>query len=145
MRTLTGTAAVQIDDGRRIRFGFSEQEPYANVDVESIPEADYAKSKTALTDNFEYVLASGDSLRNYKLKPRLNGFEIQGLDRTKLEGDTLGMYLLFNNPTHTAITIYFLNEQPPKHIQTMQQYAAQRDQFLQNYTACVRRDLPPAH
>ena len=83
VHTLTGTAAVNIDDGRRIRFGYSEQEPYANVDVESIPDASYAKSKAALIDNFEYVLASGDDVRNYKLKPKLNGFEIQGLDHRR--------------------------------------------------------------
>jgi hypothetical protein len=145
VRTLTGTAAVNIDDGRRIRFGYSEQEPYANVDIESIPAAAYAKSKAALTDNFEFVLASGDSVRNYKLKPRLNGFEIQGLDRTKREGETLGMYLLFDNPTRTALTIYFLNQQQPTHSQNMQQYAAQRDQFLQSYTSCVRKGLEPIH
>lgn len=145
VRTLTGTAAVDIADGRRVRFGYSEQEPYANVDIESIPDASYAKSKAALIDNFEYVLASGEDVRNYKLKPKLNGFEIQGLDRTKLEGDTLGMYLLFDNATHTAVTIYFLNEEPPKHFQTIQQYAALRDQFLQSYTACIRKGLEPSH
>jgi hypothetical protein len=27
----------------------------------------------------------------------------------------------------------------------MQQYAAQRDQFLQSYTSCVRKGLEPIH
>ncbi|HEX5234162.1 MAG TPA: hypothetical protein VFW25_02405 [Silvibacterium sp.] len=142
--TMKGTESVELDDGLRIRFGYSKQDLYANVDVESIPEASYAKSKAALIDNFEYVLASSDNVRNYKLKPRLNGFEIQGLDRTKIGGDTMGMYLFFDNPTHTAVTVYFLNEQPATHFKTMQQYAAMRDHFLDSYTACVRKALGAA-
>jgi hypothetical protein len=31
------------------------------------------------------------------MKPRLNGFEIQGLDRSKREGGVLGIYLFFDD------------------------------------------------
>jgi hypothetical protein len=139
-----GSATVPITKGRRIMFAYPGEDFYANMKVELLPADGYAESKAALVDNFDYVLASDNNVRNYKFKPKLNGFNIQGLDRTKREGGTLGMYLLFDDPTHTVITIYFLNQEPPKDFQTMQQYATLRDRFLQGYTACVRRGLAAA-
>lgn len=139
--TLKGQVNVSMSDGRRIMFAYPGEDFYANIKVEILPANDYADSKTALIDNFEYVLASSDNLRNYKIKPKLDGFEVQGLDRSKREGGVLGMYLLFDDATHTVITIYFLNQEPPKHFKTMEEYAAARDHFLNGYFPCVRTNL----
>jgi hypothetical protein len=122
-------------------FAYPDEDFYANVKVELLPEESYAQSKTALIDNFEYILASGDNTRNYALKPKLNGFEIQGLDRSKREGGVLGIYLLFEDATRTVVTIYFLNQEPPKRFKTMEEYAVLRDRFLNSYTSCIRAGL----
>ena len=74
----------------------------------------------------------------YVLRPRLNGFEIYGLDRVRLEGSTLGIYLLFDNRTQIATTIYFVNADPDKRkFSTLEAYAQLRDRFLDAYTTCI--------
>jgi len=130
--------------GRRVMFAYPDEDFYANVKVEVLPADSYADSKASLIKNFEYTLASGDNARNYKLKPQLNGFEIQGLDRAKREGGVLGIYLFFDDPTRTVTTIYFLNQEPPKRFKTMEEYAAVRDKFLTAYTSCIRENLNTA-
>lgn len=122
-------------------FAYPEEDFYANVKVEVLAAGAYAASRAALADNFEYLLASGDNARNYKLQSKLNGFEIAGLDRSKREGGVLGVYLLFDDHDRTATTIYFLNQEPPKRFHTMEEYAALRDQFLNSFTACVQNKL----
>jgi len=122
-------------------FAYPGESFYANVKVEILPEPGYEKSKKALMDNFDYLLASGDNRRNYALKPHMNGFEIQGLDRSKREGGVLGIYLLFNDATRTVLTIYMLNQEPPERFTTIEEYAALRDRFLSGYTSCIRKAL----
>ena len=122
-------------------FAYPGEDFYANVKVEILPKEVYAESKVAYIDDFNYTLTSGDNLRNYTLKPQLNGFQIQGLDRSKREGGVLGIYLMFGDPTHTMTTIYFLNQEPPKRFKTMSEYAAIRDRFLNEYTSCIRKGI----
>jgi hypothetical protein len=124
-------------------FAYPGEDFYANVKVEFLPDQGYEKAKQALIANFEYLLASGDNSRNYDLKSHLNGFEIQGLDRSKREGGVLGVYLLFDNPTHSVLTIYMLNQEPPIRFKSMTEYAALRDRFLFGYMACIRKALEP--
>lgn len=153
--TMKGPYNVALAAGRRVMFAYPEEDFYANVKVEILPAEGYADSKDALISDFEHTLSIDDNSRNYALKPRLNQFDIQGLDRSKREGGVLGVYLLFDDPTRTVITIYFLNQEPPKRFHNMQEYAAIRDRFLNEYTSCVRKALianqesaptqPPAH
>jgi len=141
VKTILGSYDVPLIDGKRIMFAYPGESFYANEKVELLPEKGYAEAKAALVKNFEYILASGDNVRNYQLKPKLNGFEIQGLDKTKREGGVLGIYLLFDDPTRTVITFYMLNQEPPERFKSMQEYAILRDVFLKDYTACVRNEL----
>lgn len=141
--TLKGPVSVKMTDGKRVMFAYPNEDFYANVKVEILPTENYAASKDALTNEFEYILASGDTSRNYSLKAHLNGFEIQGLDRNKREGGVLGIYLLFDNPSRTVTTIYFLNQDSPTHFKTMAEYATLRDHFLAGYTSCIRKALAP--
>jgi hypothetical protein len=139
--TMKGPYQVPLSDGRRVMFAYPGENFYANVKVEILPAEGYAASKEALISAFEHTLASDDNSRNYALKPRLNGFEIQGLDRSKREGGVLGIYLFFDDPTRAVTTIYFLNQEPPKRFKTMQEYATLRDRFLNEYTSCIRKAI----
>lgn len=145
VQTLAGYATIPMLDGGRIMFAYPGEDYYANVKVEFLPAASYADSKAALSDNLDYVLASGDSVRNYKLKPKLNGFDMEGIDRSKRKGGVLGMYLMFDDATRTVVTIYFLNQEPPKRFTTMEEYAALRDHFLTGYTTCICAGLRGDH
>jgi hypothetical protein len=141
VQTLKGNLPIRMLEGRRVMFAYPGEDFYANVKVEVLPGDSWDNERIALTDNFDYLLASGDDLRNYSLKPQLNGFSIEGQDRQKREGGVLGFYLLFENATHTVITIYFLNQEPPLRFKTMEEYAKLRDKFLNDYTACIRKGL----
>ncbi|HTD95692.1 MAG TPA: hypothetical protein VK627_02135 [Edaphobacter sp.] len=142
VKTMKGPYTVNMVEGRRVMFAYPDEEFYANVKVEILPSEGYFESKEALISDFEHTLA-GDNSRNYSLKPHLNGFEIQGLDRSRREGGVLGIYLFFDDPNHTVTTIYFLNQEPPKRFKTMQEYAVVRDRFLNEYTSCIRKALHP--
>jgi hypothetical protein len=141
VQTVKGPLPVRMLDGRRVMFAYPGEDFYANVKVEILPADTWSDARNTLSENFDYLLASGDDVRNYSLRPDLNGFSIEGQDRTKREGGVLGFYLLFDNATHTVITIYFLNQEPPFKFKTMQEYAVLRDRFLSGYTACLRKNL----
>jgi len=147
--TLTGKARVPLLRGERIMFSYPETDFFANVKVEQLPPNAFEQGKKDLIANFDHILVSGnDGARNmtYALKPTLNGFEVHGLDRLKLEGSTLGIYLLIDDRTHIVATVYFLNQSPlMRKFSTLDEYAKLRDHFLNAYTSCVHAPPPPAN
>jgi hypothetical protein len=140
VQTAKGPKDVQVMAGRRVLFSYPGKDYLANVKAEVLPEKSYAEEKQTLIDDFDFLLASGkDSSRNYALKPTMHGLDIRGLDRDKLEQPVIGFYLLFDDSSHVATTIYLLNQEPSvRSFQTMDEYAAMRDRFLDTYTACIR-------
>ncbi len=141
VQTLTGPRQVDILGGEHLSFSYPGTDFFATAQVEHLPPATFLQAKRDLISNFDHIIARGDdSKRNmtYVLRPRLNGFEIYGLDRVRLEGSTLGIYLLFDNRTQIATTIYFLNADPDKRkFSTLEAYAQLRDRFLDAYTTCI--------
>ena len=137
--TFKGPQQVPMVEGRRVMFAYPGKEFYANVKVEILPEKDYAKTREIVIDNFDYILASGGgTTRNYGLKATLNGLDARGLDREKLEGGVLGIYLLLDDTSRILTTIYFLNQEPEgRSFQTMEEYRVARDRFLDTYSACA--------
>lgn len=139
VQTTKGKKQIELVEGRRVMFAYPDKDFYANVKVEILPEKNYAEARQSLIENFDYVLASGDgNNRNYGLKPTLNGQDVRGLDRDKLEGGVLGLYLLINDTSRTVTTIYFLNQEPKdRSFQTIEEYRSMRDRFLETYTGCI--------
>ncbi len=139
VKTIMGSKRVPLAGGVRLMYAYPNTEPLANVKVEQIPADDYEQAKQDLIANFEQILTADDSSsRNYALKPQMNALEIYGLDRKKLEGGVLGIYLFFVDRTHTATTIYFLNQDPGvRKFDTLDEYATLRDRFLATYTGCA--------
>ena len=139
--TLHGHKMIEMEEGKPIMFAYPDENFYANMKAERLPVASFADAKKTLIDNFDQILASSpDNSRNYALKPKLNGFEIYGLDRGKLEGGVLGVYLFFNDVRHEVVTIYFLNQEPKKRFQTIAEYARLRNNFLESYTSCLAKE-----
>jgi hypothetical protein len=68
--------------GRRVMFAYPDKDFYANVKVEILPALNYAETRQYLIDNFDHILASGDTERNYRLEPELNGLDVCGMDRS---------------------------------------------------------------
>ena len=144
--TLTGPRNVTIADGLLAAFGYPDSAPFANVKVELLPAVKYTAEKADLISEFDAINAKGeDTQRNYALKPTLNGFEINGFDRTALDGRVLGIYLFFDNAHHVATTAYFLNAPPAQRkFSTVGEYSGLREGFLNAYTLCVRKALTGA-
>jgi hypothetical protein len=139
VQTSKGPKQVPMVEGRRVMFAYPGKDFFANVKVEILPEKDYAETRQTLVDNFDYMLAtSKDSARNYELKSKLNGLDVRGLDRDKLEGGVLGIYVMLNDASRVVTTIYFLNQEPKdRSFQTIEQYHAARGRFLSTYAACI--------
>jgi hypothetical protein len=120
-------------------FAYPNTDFYANVKAELLPEANYPQLKQFLLDNFLYL--SHGNIVNTTLHTPLNGFEIHGMDREKLEGGVLGIYLLFDEHAHVVTTIYLLNQEPQyRKFQNINEYHSLREQFLNSYTACIRNN-----
>jgi hypothetical protein len=137
VETDNGTQRVEMLAGHRIMFAYPKTDFYANVKAETLPAGRFTELKGILLENFEYM-AHGNTV-NKDMAPLLNGFEVHGLDRDKLEGGVLGVYLLFDGPSCTVTTIYLLNQEPQdRRFQTIEEYRLLRDRFLKSYTACIR-------
>ena len=138
--TDSGPRQIDLQAGVRVMFGYPETGFYANVKAELLPAANYPELKQSLLDNFQH-LAQGNTV-NTTLRSPLNGLEVHGLDRDKLEGGVLGTYLLFDNTTHVVTTIYMLNQEPEsRKFQTIDEYRSLRDRFLASYTGCIQSNL----
>jgi hypothetical protein len=131
---------VPLLAGRRVVFAYPGGDPYASVKVELLPDAGFVANKKLLLDDFDDIVASDKHVaKNTARKSPLSGFGIVGLDRDELKTSTLGIYLLIDDHTHVATTVYLLNPEKGK-IKSLEDYARMRDTFLYNYTRCIRNN-----
>jgi hypothetical protein len=140
VETINGVRSIAMTAGLRVMFAYPDTDFYANVKVESLPENEYPELKNWLIENFDYILdGSKDTKRNTSIQSPLKNFDVRGLDRSKLEGGVLGIYLVFDDKAHVVTTIYLLNQEPDaRKFQTIEQYQQMRDTFLKTYLSCVR-------
>lgn len=137
--TDAGPRQIDMEAGLRVMFAYPDTDFYANVKAELLPAANYPQLKQWLLDNFQH-LAQGNTV-NTGLHSPMDGFEVHGLDREKLEGGVLGVYLLFDDAAHVVTTIYLLNQEPEQRkFQTMDEYRALRDRFVATYASCIRKN-----
>jgi len=140
VETDTGSRKIDLLDGVRIMFAYPDTDFYANVKVEVLAAGQYVEQKKYLLDNFDH-LAHGNIV-NHELHSPLHGLELHGLDREKLEGGVLGIYLFFDDSTHVVTTIYLLNQEPQaRKFQTIEEYRSLRDRFLVTYAGCIEHNL----
>jgi hypothetical protein len=142
--TDAGPRQIDLDAGLRVMFAYPETDFFANVKAELLPAARYPELKQSLLDNFQHL--ARDNTVNTALHSPMNGLEVHGLDREKLEGGVLGIYLLFDDGAHVVTTIYLLNQEPQsRKFQTMDEYRSLRDRFLASYSGCIRSNLKSQH
>ena len=134
------TKSVPLLGGRRITFAYPGAEPYASVKVEELPSENYAINRKLLLDDFDDIIASDKMVtRNTTHGTTMSGFGAVGLDRIVVTGTTLGIYMLLDDRTHVAATVYLLNP-PQSKFKMPAEYARARDTFLYNYTRCIRNN-----
>lgn len=138
VETMHGTAHIPLLRGERLFFSYPATDPFAKVVVEQLPAGSFDESKADLVSNFDQILSSDNGTRNYALKPTLNGFEIYGLDRSRLQGGAVGVYLLIDDRSGIVTTIYFLDASPgSRKFADIAEYTRLRDHFLNTYTTCL--------
>jgi hypothetical protein len=120
-------------------FGYPGNDFFANVKVEKLPPAEYPQLKQILIENFNYLSDSTPSAKhNDSISSVLGGLDARGIDRDKLEGGVIGLYLLFDDKRYVVTTINLLNQEPERrHFQTLDEYSKLRDRFLLAYPSCV--------
>jgi hypothetical protein len=140
VRTKSGDKTVPLLSGRRVTFAYTGAAPFASVKVEQLPADNWTTNRRLLLEDFDDIVASDKGVtRNAQRGPTLSAFSVVGLDRKAIEGNTLGIYLLLDDRTHVAATVYLLNP-PQSKFKTLSEYASARDTFLYNYTRCVRNN-----
>ena len=140
--TALGRQRIDLIGGERVMFAWPMTDFFAHVNVELFPTARYPQIKQILIANLHYLESQPHGpMRAEALPAGLHGFEVHGNDRQRLDGDVLGMYLMFDDKAHAATTIHFLNQEAwRRKFQSMDEYGRLRDHFLQNYTACIRQN-----
>jgi hypothetical protein len=131
---------VPLLAGERVLFTYpGAPQPYANAKIELLPVANFPANRKLLLDDFDDIIASDKGVSRSPRKPAFNGFYLVGLDRNELQTSTLGIYMLLDDHTRIAATVYFLNADPAKRkFKDIAEYARMRDTFLYNYTRCIR-------
>jgi hypothetical protein len=142
VQTETGMQTIDLIAGERVLFAYPMTDFFANVKAEELPADRYAAQKQTLLENLHFLESQKSGPAPAAALPSgLHGFEVHGDDRRQLEGDVLGMYLLFDDQTHVATTIDFLNQHAwARKFQTIDEYGRLRDSFLRVYTGCVRQN-----
>jgi hypothetical protein len=142
VQTESGMQTIDPVAGERVMFAYPLTDFFANAKVELLPAGRYSALKQTLIANLHFLESERDGPAPALALPvGLHGFEVHGNDRDRLEGNVLGMYLLFDDKAHVAATIYFLNQQSwQRKFQTMDEYERLRDNFLRHYTGCVRQN-----
>jgi hypothetical protein len=131
---------VPVLTGRRITFAYPGAQPFASVKVEQLPAENYTANRKLLLDDFDDIIASDKMVsKNNTHGATMSGFPVVGLDRIVVSGTTLGIYMLLDDHTHVASTVYLLNP-PQSKFKGPADYARARDTFLYNYTRCVRNN-----
>jgi hypothetical protein len=115
--------------------------PFVNFKAERLE--DYALTRQTLIENLSSLAKGTRDMES--TTPRefyYNGFDIRAIDRSKLSGGVQSVDLLFRDDDETVVTLYILNTPPEApQFSTIDQYRELSDAFVQNYTACVAKNL----
>ena len=151
--TDNGKQKVSVLDGYRVMFAFPDLTYYfANVKIEQSAPNRYAEDKEILINELKhYSTIKGATGMSFSDKTLINGFEHYGIDRDKIDiGGQVGVHVLFYDPAHLVITVYFLNQSKSivannRRFETIQQYQELRDDFLSHYSECLKRVAETQH
>lgn len=136
----SGDTSINVETGYRVLIAYQKTELFGNLKAERLPAPSYESEKAKLLSSLD-SLATDTGMEPRLAKALLNGFNLYGVNRTKLEGGVLSVYNLFSDADHVTVTMYLLNDEPEtRKFHTMEQYAKVRDAFLQSYTACVKKN-----
>jgi hypothetical protein len=152
--TDSGKEKVSVVDGYRVMFAYPDLTYYfANVKIEQSAPESYARDKETLVNQLRHFTSTKEPTGIiFTDQMPVNGFEHYGPDRDKIDiGDQVGTHVLFLDPAHLVVTIYFLNQSKAvflnnRRFENIKQYRELRDDFITHYSECLKRvaDAQPA-
>jgi hypothetical protein len=137
---------VSVVDGYRVMFAYPDLPYYfANVKIEQSTPDSYAQDKEILVNDLKYLSSTKEATAMiFADKTLLNGFKHYGIDRDKIDiGGVVGSHVLFYDPAHLVVTVYFLNQSKAvffnkRRFETIGEYRELRDDFLTRYSECLK-------
>ena len=151
--TEKGKQKVSVVDGYRVMFAYPDLTYYfANVKIEQSAVDKYDQDKEILINELKHYSTIKEATPMlFSDKTLLNGFEHYGMDRDKIDvGGVVGTHVLFYDPAHLVVTIYFLNQSQAtlfnnRRYETIKEYRELRDDFLSHYSECLKRVADAQH
>src|SRR5215470_2865086 len=142
-----GKQKVSVVDGYRVMFAYPDLPYYfANVKIEQSASDSYVADKEILVNQLKYYSSIKEAHPMlFEDKKMLNDFEHYGIDRDKIDvGGQVGVHILFYDPAHLVVTIYFLNQSKAaffnnRRYEDIKGYREVRDEFLTSYSECLKR------
>ncbi|HKR60011.1 MAG TPA: hypothetical protein VJS64_09750, partial [Pyrinomonadaceae bacterium] len=142
-----GKQKVSVVDGYRVMFAYPDLTYYfANVKIEQSAPDSYASDKEVLVNQLKHYSSIKEAHPMiFEDKTMLNGLEHYGMDRDKIDvGDQVGIHVLFYDPAHLVVTVYFLNQSKAvflnnRRFESIKEYRELRDVFLNSYSECLKR------
>src|SRR5258708_6633152 len=142
-----GKQKVSVLDGYRVMFAYPDLTYYfANVKIEQSAPDRYSQDKEILINEQKHYSTIKEATgMPFTDKTLINGFEHYGIDRDKIDiGGQVGIHVLFYDPAHLVVTVYFLNQSKAvfannRRFETIKQYQELRDDFLTHYSECLKR------
>jgi len=126
-----------MTDGYRILIAY-QNEPFVNLKAEQFDKTRYSTDKQSLIDSLESSAKDSPNMESEKpTKSKMGRFESYAINRTKLEGGVLSIYLWFDDSGAQVLTAYILNDEPAvRKFKTIDEYRNLRDRFLQELNGC---------
>jgi hypothetical protein len=134
--TAEGNREIEAFHGITLHIAY-QGTPFVNFKAERLGNS-FEKDKQALIESLQTLGAEPDTEAARPWPLKVDGFEVYGINRKKLAGDVLSIYLLFHDADMTVVTLYLLNTPPetPK-FHTLHEFRVLRDLFLKTYTTCT--------
>lgn len=134
--TAEGNREIEAFHGITLHIAY-QGTPFVNFKAERLGNS-FEKDKQALIESLQALGAEPDTEAARPWPLKVDGFEVYGINRKKLAGDVLSIYLLFHDADMTVVTLYLLNTPPetPK-FHTLHEFRVLRDLFLKTYTTCT--------
>lgn len=136
---------VSVIDGYRVMYGFKDVPYYyANVKIEQSEPQSFDHDKKVIIDSLKDLTTDRQDAKSVRHtftdKSIKYGFEHYGVDSDAIDvGGTVGIHVLFHNPDHLIITVYFLNqEKTGRRFNSIEEYRILRDKFLTQYMKCLQ-------
>jgi len=143
VKTADGEKEVTRIDSYRMLAAYPKTDAFANVRPEKSRPDKYVQDKKNAIEELKYLISTGKEIESTEpIKANYNGFESYGFNRRTLEiGNTVGVYVLFNDADQTITTIYLFNANPKKRkFQTIEEWRTLKENFLNNYTRCINHN-----